>query len=97
MSARDKNDWICTADEFCERTNFPNCIGAVDGEHIRIRKPNDSGSQFFNYNNFSSTVIMAVADADYCIISVEVGACGSSNDFNVLKTRHLENYWRAIN
>ena len=48
MSARDKNDWIRTADEFCERTNFPNCIGAVDGKHIRIRKPNESGSQFFN-------------------------------------------------
>ena len=34
MSARDKNDWIRTADEFYERTNFPNCIGAVDGKHI---------------------------------------------------------------
>ena len=44
MSARDKNDWIRTADEFYERTNFPNCIGAVDGKHLRIRKPNESGS-----------------------------------------------------
>jgi len=26
MSARDKNDWIGTADEFYERTNFLNCI-----------------------------------------------------------------------
>ena len=48
MSARDKNDWIRTADEFYERTNFPNCIGAVDGKHIRIRKPNESGFQFSN-------------------------------------------------
>ena len=39
MSARDKNDWIRTANEFYYRTNFPNCIGAVDGKHIRIRKP----------------------------------------------------------
>ena len=76
MSARDKNDWIRTADEFYERTNFPNCIGAVDGKHIRIRKPNESGSQFFNYKNFFSTVLMAVADAVYCFISEEVGAYG---------------------
>jgi len=44
MSARDKNDWIRSAYEFYERTNFPNCIGAVDGKYIRIRKPNESGS-----------------------------------------------------
>jgi len=46
MSARDRNDWISTADEFNERTNFPNCIGAVDGKNIRMRKPNEIGTQF---------------------------------------------------
>jgi len=79
MSARDKNDWIRTADEFYERTNFPNCIGAVDGKHIRMRKTKESGSQFFNYKHFFSAVLMAVADA------VEVGAYGSSSDSNVFK------------
>jgi len=45
---------------------------------------------------FFSTVLMAVADADYCLISEENGAYGSSSNSNVLKTRHLKNYWRAI-
>jgi hypothetical protein len=87
MPARDENDWICTANEFYERTNFPNCIGAADGKHIRMKKPNDSGSQFFNYKNYFSTVLMAVADSDYsyCFISVEAGAHGSSSDSNVFK------------
>ena len=85
MSTRDKNAWIRTANYFYERTNFPNCIGAVDGKNIRIRKPNESGSQFFNYKNFFSTVHMAVADADCCSISVEVGAYASSSDSNVFK------------
>jgi len=85
MSARDKNDWIRTADEFYERTNFPNCIGVVDGKHIRIRKPNESGSQFFNYKNFFSAVLISVADADYCFISVEVGAYDSSSYSNAFK------------
>jgi len=67
------------------RTTFPNCIGAVDGKHIRIRKSNESGSQFFNYKNFFFTVPMAVADADYFIISVEVGAYGSPCNPNVFK------------
>jgi len=26
MSARDRNDWLLTADEFYEKTSFPNCI-----------------------------------------------------------------------
>ena len=34
---------------------------------------------------------MAVADADHCFISVEVGAFCSSSDSNVFK-----NYWRVI-
>jgi len=50
-----------------------------------MRKPNESGSQFFSYKNFFSTVLMAVADADYCFISVEAGAHGSSSDSKVFK------------
>jgi len=68
VSARDGSDRIRTADEFCERTNFANCIGAVDGKHIRIRKPNERGSQFSNYKNFFTTALMATADTDYCLI-----------------------------
>ena len=86
MSVRDKNDWIHTADEFYERTSFPNCKGAVDGKHIRMRKPNKSGSQFFDYKNFFSRFLMAAADADYCFISVAVGAYSSSSDSNVFKS-----------
>jgi hypothetical protein len=57
MSARDKNDWIRRADKFYERTNFPNCIAANDGRHIRMRKPDESGSQFSNYKNYFSMVL----------------------------------------
>ena len=48
VSVRDKSDWIDTADESYERTDIPNCVGAVDGKQIRMRKPNESGSQIFN-------------------------------------------------
>ena len=60
-------------------------MGAVDGKHTRMRKPNESGSQFFNYKNFFSTILMVMADADYYFISVEAGAQGSSSDSNVFK------------
>lgn len=35
------------ADQFCERTNFSNCIGDIHGKHIRTRAPSTSGSQTF--------------------------------------------------
>jgi len=82
MSTRDQNAWIRTADEFYERTNFPNCIGAVDGKHIRARKANERGSQFFNYKQF---FLRCVADAVYYFISVEDGAYGSSSNSNICK------------
>jgi len=50
-----------------------------------MRKPNEIGSQVFNYKNFSTANLMAVANGDYCFISVEVGSYGSSSDFKVFK------------
>jgi hypothetical protein len=64
---------------------------AVDGNHIRMTKPNERGSQFLNCKNFSSTVLMAVADADYCFVSVQVGAYGTSSDSDVFQISTLGN------
>jgi hypothetical protein len=78
-------NWLSKTDEFYERTNFPNCLGAVDSKHIRMCEPDSSGSLFFNYKNFLSTVLMALVDADYCIINIDVGACGASGGRNIFK------------
>jgi len=70
---------------------------AVDGKYIRMRKTNESGSPFFNCKNFFSSLLTAVADADYCFISADVGAYGSWSDSNVFYTRHWEKDGRVIN
>jgi len=33
MSQRSEKEWLHTADEFYDRTKFPNYLGAVDGKH----------------------------------------------------------------
>ncbi|XP_076040728.1 uncharacterized protein LOC143025007 [Oratosquilla oratoria] len=46
--------WMCVAQGFFTRWNFPNCLGAIDRKHISIRPPQDSGSYFFNYSHYLS-------------------------------------------
>lgn len=42
-----KNNFEDIAKGFFERWNLPNCIGALDGKHINIIAPKNSGSVFF--------------------------------------------------
>ena len=47
-----KEQWELIALEFERRANFPHCLGVVDGKHIRVIKPEHSGSMFCNYKDF---------------------------------------------
>ncbi|XP_040205932.1 protein ANTAGONIST OF LIKE HETEROCHROMATIN PROTEIN 1-like [Rana temporaria] len=47
------DQWLSVAEKFNDVANFPNCIGAVDGKHIRIKKPAHSGSSFYNYTTWN--------------------------------------------
>jgi hypothetical protein len=89
MPQKSEKDWLRRADEFYERTNFPNCLGAVDGKHIRMCKPDDGGFQFLNYKNFFSTVVKALFKADYCLTGIHVGASGASSDCNIFKNSNF--------
>ncbi|OXA47205.1 putative nuclease HARBI1 [Folsomia candida] len=60
--------------------NHPNACGAVDGKHIRVQAPALSGSTHFNYKNFFSVVLLAIADPNYKFTAVHIGASGSQSD-----------------
>lgn len=87
--------WLQIAAKFQQVTNFPNCISAIDGKHIRIINPHGGGSMFYNYKSFFSIVLLAMSDANYCFTYINVGSCGKNSDSSIFKEstlfRNLEN------
>ena len=44
MPVPSEDKWKSITDEFYERWNFPNCIGAIDVKHVMIQCPFNSGA-----------------------------------------------------
>lgn len=77
--------WLNIEKEFDKLWNFPNCIGAIDGKHIAIQCPTNSGSSYYNYKGHHSIVLQAVVDANAKFIFIDVGDFGRNSDGGVLK------------
>ena len=83
------DEWLAIADEFWEIWNFPLCLGAIDGKHVAIRKPSGSGSRFYNYKHFFSIILLAVCDAHYKFLFVDIGSQGRCSDGGVFAESDL--------
>lgn len=93
MKIPTEDEWLEIAKNFETNANFPLCLGAIDGKHIRIIKPEESGSMFLNYKHYFSIVLMAVVDANYNFIYIDVGAYGKECDSAVFKETE---FWKRI-
>ena len=79
----DTDFWRYQAKGFDERSHFPHCVGAVDGKHIHIQAPPNSGTYFYNYKKGFSVVLMAVAGFDCRFTYINVGAYGHQGDSQI--------------
>ena len=79
----DEDGWKKVSSDFETKWNFPHCLGAIDGKHIVMQAPARSGTSFFNYKKTHSIVLLAVCNADYLFILVDVGDSGRNSDGGV--------------
>ncbi|KAF8785100.1 Centromere protein V like protein [Argiope bruennichi] len=78
-----KTEWEAMSAAFYTMWQFSQYIGALDGKHIKISPPPNSGSLYYNYKGDFSIVLMALVDANLKFLFVDVGTNGRISDGGV--------------
>jgi hypothetical protein len=80
-----EGEWIQVGNEFERKWDFPNCLGAVDGKHVKITAPTGSGSFYWNYKGSSTLVLMSIANANYEFLYCDIGMNSRVSDGGVIE------------
>ncbi|CAH1964698.1 unnamed protein product [Acanthoscelides obtectus] len=84
-------EWLCIEKGFARK--FPRAIGSIDGKHIDLDCPFNSGSEYYNYKRTYSIVLLALVDSQYNFIFIfaDIGCQGRISDSGVFTNTLLWN------
>ncbi|XP_063400222.1 putative nuclease HARBI1 [Mytilus trossulus] len=78
-----------TKAEFYEFAGFPNILGAIDGTHIRIKRPHHDEPSFINRKGYPSLNVQAVCDAKGRFTNINANWPGCCHDSHVFRTSQV--------
>ena len=84
------DEWKELEREFRIRWNVPHALGALDGKHVALKKPKNTGALYHNYKVFFSIVMLALVDGQYKFRWVDVGTAGSCSDAHIFNASQLK-------
>uniref|UniRef100_A0A182YR18 DDE Tnp4 domain-containing protein n=1 Tax=Anopheles stephensi TaxID=30069 RepID=A0A182YR18_ANOST len=62
---------------------------AIDGKHFHTRAPAHSGSDYYNYKNFYSIVLLVMVHADYYFMFADAGGKGGISNGGIFRNSRL--------
>ena len=84
------DEWKELEREFRIRWNVPHALGALDGKHVALKKPKNTGALYHNYKGFFSVVMLALVDGQYKFRWVDAGTAGSCSDAQIFNACQLK-------
>ena len=84
------DEWKELEREFRIRWNVPHSLGALDGKHVALKKPKNTGALYHNYKGFFSIVMLALVDGQYKFRWVDAGTEGSCSDGQIFNASQLK-------
>ena len=85
--------WGEIAAEFYQHAKLLNCIGAIDGKHVRIVHPWCSGSDYYNHKGFYSIALITIVGPSWNSYTLMLVAKAVSSDGGVLRNT---NFFKAL-
>lgn len=64
---------------------IPNCVGTIDGSHIRIIRPHNYSTDYYNLKGYYSVLLQAVCDGNCKFLSLSCGHPGSIHDATMMR------------
>ncbi len=83
-------EWKRIADQFADHWQMFHALAVIDGKHVLIKCLRNGESLFYNYKGFYSIILLALVDADYKFLWIDIRQNGSSSDAQIFNQSELK-------